>query len=67
MRDELKRLEEEEEELETLSKEERDTQEIADAEYKTTVDNLTNWRDDISKLYEQANTLLVIMDEMSSK
>lgn len=57
----------EEEELEALAEEEKHTQDIADAEYSTAVTNMNKWKDEIVKLGQQSDTLLLIMEDMSSK
>ena len=64
LRKQLKQLEEEERELVSLTEEEKVLQEVADAEYSTTVSSIKDWENQIATLAQQAETSLLIMEQM---
>lgn len=64
LRKELKQLEEEEKELVTLTEEEKVIQEVADAEYTNAVSSIREWENQIARLAQQAETSLLIMEQM---
>ena len=64
LRKQLKQLEEEERELVSLTDDEKVLQEVADAEYSTTVSSIKDWENQIATLAQQAETSLLIMEQM---
>lgn len=60
----MKQLEEEEKELVSLTKEEKDLQDVADAEYSNSVSSIKDWKNQIGTLAQQAETSLLIMEQM---